>query len=146
MSPVNFMPAMLFPARLIPDTSYFSHVQNKATKSQLSFAYGAGATTFTRDTMGRVTSTTKAGESVSRAYDNLGRVTSYTAADGNTVGYAYDTAGNLASITYPDNTQVTYGYDADGFLTRVTDWDGRITEITRDLLLISYQALYLRLS
>ena len=93
---------------------------------------GSGATLFTRDIMGRVTATTKGNQTVSRTYDALGRVLTYTDAAGNVVGYAYDPAGNLASITYPDTTKVTYGYDADGFLTTVTDWNNRVTNISRD--------------
>jgi len=104
-----------------------------ADGSTSSITDGSGTTTFTRDIMGRVTSTSKGNQTVSRTYDALGRVLTYTDAAGNTVAYAYDTAGNLASITYPDTTQVTYQYDADGVLVRVTDWEGRVTQITPDI-------------
>lgn len=67
---------------------------------------------------------------LSRTYDALDRMTSYTDAKGNTVGYEYDDAGNLSALVYPDGKRVSYTYDANNRLTRITDWADRRTNYT----------------
>ena len=69
---------------------------------------------------------------ITRTYDALNRVTSYTDTYNKTIGYEYDQVGNLTKITYPDNTAVTYAYDANRNLIRVTDWANRVTTYTYD--------------
>ena len=69
---------------------------------------------------------------ITRTYDALNRVTSYTDTYGKTIRYTYDAVGNLITLTYPDNTAVTYAYDANNNLTSVTDWANRVTTYTYD--------------
>jgi len=69
---------------------------------------------------------------ITRTYDALNRVVSYTDTYNKTIGYEYDQVGNLTKIIYPDNTAVTYAYDANRNLTRVTDWANRVTTYTYD--------------
>ncbi|MFA7233409.1 MAG: RHS repeat domain-containing protein [Terrimicrobiaceae bacterium] len=88
---------------------------------------------------------------ITRTYDGLNRVTSYTFA-GQTIGYRYYPSGKLANLIYPGGTEtgvghVEYTYNADGRLYQVIDkldstssprtttysWntDGRLQSITR---------------
>ena len=88
---------------------------------------------------------------ITRTYDGLNRVTSYTFA-GSTIGYRYYPSGKLAKLIYPGGTEngvghVEYTYNADGRLYQVIDkldstasprtttysWsaDGRLQSITR---------------
>ena len=69
---------------------------------------------------------------VTRTYDALGHLSSYTDESGNTIGYSYDSAGNLAQLTYPDGKQVSYTYDQNNRLTTVTDWASRQTSYAYD--------------
>ena len=64
---------------------------------------------------------------LTRTFDTMGRVTSYTDAAGNTIEYEWDKNGNLTEIMYPDNKTVTYTYDEHNRLKTVTDWANRIT-------------------
>jgi len=63
--------------------------------------------------------------SVTRAYDNVGRLTSYTDATGATTATTYDQYGNPATATQVIagvTTTTTYGYaDPRGYLTSITD-------------------------
>jgi RHS repeat-associated protein len=71
-------------------------------------------------------------------FDNHGRLTSSTDADGGTTSYSYDTQGNLATVTYPPNNDAgtapatSYAYDAPGRPTAVTDPLGNVTATTFD--------------
>jgi RHS repeat-associated protein len=67
--------------------------------------------------------------STSYTYDTLGRLTGETAA-GVTTTYAYDTAGSLVSVTSPGHS-TTYTYDAEGNpLTQTVD--GTTTKLLED--------------
>ncbi|MFE0644109.1 RHS repeat-associated core domain-containing protein, partial [Streptomyces sp. NPDC058877] len=75
---------------------------------------------------GRVTrTTTPAGGTVTRAYDELGRTISYTDADGGTTTTAYDLVGRTASVSDSAPSTVTYVYDTTteprGLVTSMTD-------------------------
>jgi RHS repeat-associated protein len=94
---------------------------------------GVGTDTITRDADGRQLTVTENGQTLTRAYDLLGRVTRYSDGAGNVIGYAYDAAGNLSTLTYPDGKVVTYAYDAANRLKTVTDWANRVTTYTYDL-------------
>ena len=88
---------------------------------------------------------------ITRTYDGLNRVTSYTES-GKTIEYRYYASGKLAKVIYPGGTEtgvghVEYTYDADGRLYQVIDklnstssprttsyfWysDGRLQSISR---------------
>jgi RHS repeat-associated protein len=79
-----------------------------------------------------VLTTTEASKTLTRAYDTLGRLTSYTDGNGNVFGYQYDSDGRMTQLTYPGGRTVTYAYDADGKLYSVTDWAGRVTSYVYD--------------
>ena len=86
-----------------------------------------GAISLVRDADGRVLTVTENGRTLTRSYDALGRLTSYTDGDGNMLGYQYDALGRLTKLTYPDGKQVSYAYDTAGRLSTVTDWASRVT-------------------
>jgi RHS repeat-associated protein len=69
---------------------------------------------------------------LTRVYDTLGRLTSYTDGAGNVVGYQYDALNQLALLTYPGGKQVGYAYDSAGRLSTVTDWANRVTAYSYD--------------
>ncbi|MBL9132277.1 MAG: RHS repeat protein [Verrucomicrobiaceae bacterium] len=49
--------------------------------------------------------------SVGRTYDELGRVKTYTNAEGEMLKYLWDENGNLRFLEYPDTNRVEYQYD-----------------------------------
>jgi RHS repeat-associated protein len=65
-------------------------------------------------------------------YDSLGRMTSATDGAGATTSYGYDLDGHLTSLTYPNGRTVTRTYDAAGNLISVTDWQGHATHFRYD--------------
>ena len=85
---------------------------------------------FEYDTNGNITLVSDCHGNITRTFDKLNRVTSYTDTNNNTIGYEYDKTGNLVKLTYPDNTYVCYEYDENNNPIKVTDWAGRITEYT----------------
>jgi RHS repeat-associated protein len=91
-----------------------------------------GTAAITRDAAGRQLTLTENGKTLTRTYDLMGRVTSYTDGDGNTIGYTYNNVGLLSTLTYPGSKVVTYGYDAANRMTSVTDWASRVTTYTYD--------------
>ncbi len=91
-----------------------------------------GSISCTYDGNGNLLTVSDASGTITRQYDALNRVVSYTDARGNTIGYTYDEAGNLSTITYPGGKQVQYTYDAADKLTQVRDWAGRITTYAYD--------------
>ncbi len=95
-----------------------------------------GAIAWTYDNEGNPTAVAEtigsATKTISRVFDELGRVTSCTDAQNYTVGYTYDTEGNVLTITYPGNKTVTYTYDNANRLNTVTDWSNRTTTYTYD--------------
>ncbi|WP_169801030.1 RHS repeat domain-containing protein [Novosphingobium naphthalenivorans] len=60
------------------------------------------------------------GQSVTNAYDALGRVTSQVTPQG-TVGYQYDVASRRTRITWPDSLYVAYDYDTAGNVTAIRE-------------------------
>ena len=86
----------------------------------------------TRDSVGRVLTVVEGSKTLTRVYDLLGRLTSYTDGGGNTIGYQYDDIGRLTKLTYPDSKQVAYAYDTAGRLSTVTDWANRVTTYSYD--------------
>ena len=82
---------------------------------------------------GNVLTVTDSNGTITRTYDALNRVSSYTDTFGNTIQYEYDTVGNLVRMIYPDHTAVSYEYDANHNLTKVTDWACGETSYTYDV-------------
>jgi RHS repeat-associated protein len=80
----------------------------------------------------RTVRTTTSSNTISRDYDRLNRLSSFTDMAGNRLTYSYDKAGNLSLLTYPDGSTVTYGYDAANRLVSVKDWANRITHYSYD--------------
>jgi RHS repeat-associated protein len=66
--------------------------------------------------------------STSYAYDELGRQTSQTDAQGRTTRYEYDALGRRTARTLPGNTRETYAYDDAGRLESHTDFNGETVE------------------
>jgi RHS repeat-associated protein len=140
-----------------------------ATTGRLASAVHAGAGGATvnytgYDSNGNLLSVNEGGNgTITRTYDGLNRVTSYTEA-GKTIGYRYYASGKLAKVIYPGGTEnglghIEYTYNADGRLYQVIDrlsstatprtttyvWntDGRLATVTRPngtMRTISYDA------
>lgn len=95
----------------------------------------------TYDLAGNVLTTTEGGKTITRIYDDLGRVITYQYSEGAgdpdnyALTYAYDKNGNLTQMTcdaYPGTKTVSYQYDARNRLTQVVDWANRITSFQYD--------------
>ncbi|MDQ8205102.1 DUF6531 domain-containing protein [Pelagicoccus sp. SDUM812003] len=69
---------------------------------------------------------------ITRTYDSVGRLATYTNERDETLVYAYDKSGNLSALIYPDGSEVSYSYDLASRLTSVEDWEGRVTNFTWD--------------
>ncbi len=115
------------------ETKYIYDVLGRIT----SISDEIGTVSYTYDANGNVltvSETDKSGktQTISRSYDCMDRVTSYTDYKGNTVKYSYDELGNLISLTYPGGEIVRYSYDKVGLLTTVTDEEGFVTSYTYD--------------
>jgi RHS repeat-associated protein len=65
-------------------------------------------------------------------YDSLDRLTALTNGAAQHSGYAYDLSGHLTTLTYPNTHTVTRGYDSAGRLTSITDWLGHTTTVAPD--------------
>ncbi len=102
-----------------------------ATTGRLASAVHAGAGGATvnytgYDSNGNLLSVNEGGNgTITRTYDGLNRVTSYTEV-GKTIGYRYYASGKLAKVIYPGGTEtgvghVEYTYNADGRLYQVID-------------------------
>lgn len=89
------------------------------------------AVTYTYNPAGlRATMTDGTGTST-YTYDSLARVTSTTDGAAQTVGYGYDRSGRQTSLAYPSGIgTVTTAYDAGGRPDTVTDWAGRVYDYT----------------
>ena len=67
-------------------------------------------------------------------YDTLHRLTSSTDGTSHTVGYGYDLGGRLTSIAYPNAAgTVSRGFDNANRLHTVTDWSGNTTTFNYDV-------------
>lgn len=92
-----------------------------------------GTSNLTYDKNNNVLTHLENAKTISRQYDGLNRVTSYTDEAGNVIGYQYDKSGNLTKLTYPGGVKfVNYEYDSHNRLTKVTDWANRVTSIGYD--------------
>jgi RHS repeat-associated protein len=82
---------------------------------------------FAYDKLGRVTQTTRAGASMTFAYDAAGNRTERRDYNGALTTYAYDALNRLTGVSYPDTTSATYGYDKLSRLTSATNQHGTVT-------------------
>ena len=78
------------------------------------------------DNNGNLEALNEGADTISRTYDNLNRVKSYTDINGNTIGYRYCDSGKIAKIIYPGGTEsgvghVEYTYWKTGRLKEVID-------------------------
>ncbi|MDR1011326.1 MAG: DUF6531 domain-containing protein, partial [Opitutaceae bacterium] len=89
--------------------------------------------TMTYDNAGRLLTVSEGGKTTVRAYDALGRLSSYQDGEGHTITYGYDASNNLTTLTYPGSLTVTYAYDASNRVVSVTDWNSRVTQYEYDL-------------
>ena len=78
------------------------------------------------DSLGRVTQTTRAGVSMSYAYDAVGNRNQRTDYNSVVTNYAYDGLNRLTTITYPSNQTVGYVYDALSRLNSATNANGTV--------------------
>jgi len=95
-----------------------------------------GTISYTYDANGNIlTVTEKQGivqKTITRTFDSMNRVESYTDCNGKTIKYAYDELGNRISLTYPGGEIVRCSYDKNGKLLSVTDHEGGVTTYTYD--------------
>jgi RHS repeat-associated protein len=77
---------------------------------------------FDYDELGRRLWMTDGTGTTTYTWDSLSRLTSSTDGSDATVGYGWDIGGHNTSITYPGGGTVTRGHDDAGRLTSVTDW------------------------
>jgi RHS repeat-associated protein len=97
-----------------------------------SYTDPVGTVAFARDADGRVLTSSENGKTLTRVYDLMGRLTSYTDGAGNAFVYQYDADGRLTQLTYPGGKIVTYAYDGASRLSTVTDWANRVTTYSYD--------------
>ncbi|MEO6504009.1 MAG: RHS repeat-associated core domain-containing protein [Jatrophihabitantaceae bacterium] len=86
------------------------------------------------DLDGQRTSMTDGTGTSSWTWDSLHRMTSSTDGAGQVTGYQYDIGGRLTVLAYPGSTAtVTRGWDTANRLHTVTDWNGRTTTFNYDV-------------
>ena len=94
--------------------------------NEISRGYSGGAmhaVTETYNPAGMRTSMTDGTGTSTWTWDSLGRLTSQHQ-EGGTVSYQYDLGSDLTKLTYPSGKTVTRTYGADGQMTRLTDLAG----------------------
>jgi RHS repeat-associated protein len=83
--------------------------------------------TFDYDALSRPTTTTRAGLTMSYAYDAVGNRISRTDYNNMTTAYTYDPLNRLTKITYPDASVANYGYSKLSQLTTATNINGTVS-------------------
>jgi RHS repeat-associated protein len=92
-----------------------------------SVSYSDGSTagvTYAYNADGMRTAMTDGTGASSYSYDTLDRLTSTTNGNGQTLGYSYDLADNPTTIVYPNGKTITQNFDSTERLHAVTDWLG----------------------
>lgn len=110
------------------DTATFGYTNTTGRLANIAYSgTGGGTVNYTSyDSNGNLLTLNEGGNgSITRTYDGLNRVSSYTFA-GQTIGYRYYSSGKLAKLIYPGGTEngtghVEYTYNADGRLYQVID-------------------------
>ena len=88
-------------------------------------AYSDGTThavDYTYDASGQRTTMVDGTGTTTYTIDSLNRITQVTNGAGKTVKYTYDLVGNATQITYPNNNSVTRTFDDADRLASVKDW------------------------
>ena len=93
----------------------------KDSLGTIEYAYDANGNVLTVSEKESLLSLTK---TITRTYDKLNRVTSYTDYKGREVKYGYDELGNLMELTYPGGEIVRYEYNPDGNVHTMTSNSG----------------------
>ena len=134
------------------DAAAFNYSSSTGRLQSVAYSGGATVNYTSYDASGNLLALNENGtNAITRMYDGLNRVTSYTEG-GNTIGYRYYPSGKLAKLIYPGGTEngvghVEYLYNAEGRLWQVIDrldstasprvttysWnaDGRLASVTR---------------
>ncbi len=106
-----------------------------ADSERTGISYSDGTTpavTYSYDADGQRTQMTDGTGTTSYTYDSLNRITGTTNGAGAVVDYTYDLVGRVTGLTYPNAQTVTRAYDDAGHLTGVTDWLGHTTNFSYD--------------
>jgi RHS repeat-associated protein len=116
-------------------TSRVTSYDYDADKELTSISYSDGQTpnvSYAYNADGERTSMSDGTGTSSFSYDSLGRLTSQTDGAGQSVSYGYDLDGNPTSITYPNGQAVTRTFDDDDRLSSVADWLGNTISFSYD--------------
>jgi RHS repeat-associated protein len=95
--------------------------RNRMLTQSYTSASGPSTITNVYDIMGRVSTTTEGGASLSYGYDALGRNISFTDQAGRSSSYTYDLNGHRLSATYPTGITVQRVYDSSSRLCKLQD-------------------------
>ena len=112
-------------------TSFDYDAANQLVSTKYSDGQTAGVS-YKYDDNGRRTAMEDGTGKTTFSYDSLNRLTSSTNGAGATIAYGYDLAGRLTALTYPNGKTVNRDYDAAGRLTAVADWLGNTTKVAHD--------------
>ncbi len=102
------------PARSISFT--YNADGQRATLTETGSSSSQGTTTYSYDSVGRLSQLAGPQGTLTWAYDAAGRITRRGTAEGNTT-YSYDAEGRRSALTAPDGSTTTYAYDTAGRLT-----------------------------
>lgn len=82
---------------------------------------------FTPDALGRVTSLTRGGQTMSYTYDPVGNRTQRIDYNGTTTNYGYDKLNRLHSVMYSGGMSATYDYDEISRLVSAANQNGTVS-------------------
>jgi RHS repeat-associated protein len=103
------------PARTISWT--YTATGQRATQTETGAASSQGTTTYSYDSLNRLTQISSPQGTLGWTYDATGRINQRSTPEGNT-SYQYDGDGRLTLLTAPDGKTTTYAYDSAGRLIR----------------------------
>ncbi len=111
-----------------PDSSTTAYAYD-ANGNRTSLTDSTGTTTWVYDSVNRMTSESKAANTITNAYDANSNLISQTNPNGTTVTEGYNSADWLTSVINKNSSATvlssfTYGYNTDGLRSSVTEADG----------------------
>ncbi len=122
----------------LPNGVYESYAYD-AARRLTTIVNSAGETvSYVRDANGDITSTTitlaggATAYTVTRAFDQLGRLIKSIGALSQTYNFGYDRTDNLTSVTDPRSNVFSYGFDPLNRLIKETDEVGAVVNLSRD--------------